>query len=392
MSGDLPRQPSAPPPLAEQTTADDATIVSGFVEKGARVVHLQFFVWKVSNISTVDQTFQCRFNLRASYSEEKSKLQHSQDLPQWDGTCFPFKPQLRFTSMLEESEREEWWRVTGDDFNKEASPGNLDAVSSDRVWVHQNLRVSGLFEETFELRKFPLDVQSLHISITSRWDASALVLRFSEVQRSSVSANAIISQLFQMRRPRLLAYDSDAWASGRDLSLLSRPEESRTGVRYCRAHISLTLKRHASYYAWNIVTMQLLIGLANFATFVIEPADVADRLATIITLILASAAFKFVTTSMLPETPYVTIIDELNYFVILQQAVILVLVCIFFKAGLTSASDDDMLALVMLCAFGAFLVLYSMRFLLAHSQRESLLRGIDAAYERYFSDVSQLEC
>ena len=56
--------------------------------------------------------------------------------------------------------------------------------------------------------------------------------------------------------------------------------------------------------------------------------------------------------------------------------------------------DDDMLALVMLCAFGAFLVLCSTRcasFLLEHSQRESLLRGIDAAYERYFSDVSQLE-
>ena len=68
------------------SAADDATIVSGFVEKGARVVNLQFFVWKVSNISTVDQTFQCRFNLRASYSEEKSKLQHSQDLPQWGGS------------------------------------------------------------------------------------------------------------------------------------------------------------------------------------------------------------------------------------------------------------------------------------------------------------------
>ena len=384
MPGALPRQPSALTP--DEQTADDRTILSHLVEQGARVVHLQFFVWKVSHISSVDQTFQCRFNLRASYSEDKSKLQHSQELPQWTGECFPFKPQLRFTSMLhEESEREEWWRVTGADFNKDVQPGALDAVASDRVWVHHNLRIFGLFEETFELRNFPLDLQSLHISVTSSWDASALVLRFSEVQRSSVSANATTSQLFEMRRPQLLAYDSEAWVGGRNLALLSRPEESRTGVRYCRAHIALTLKRHASYYVWNIVTMQMLIGLANFATFVIEPTDVADRLATIITLILASAAFKFVTTSMLPETPYVTIIDELNYFVILQQAVILVLVCVFAKAGLTSASTDNMLALVMLCIFGAFICAYSARFLRAHSQRESLLRGIDAAYEWYFA-------
>ena len=63
--------------------------------------------------------------------------------------------------------------------------------------------------------------------------------------------------------------------------------------------------------------MQILIGLANFATFAIPPDDVSGRLGVIITLILASAAFKFVATSMLPETPYITVIDELNYAVLL---------------------------------------------------------------------------
>ena len=68
MPGALPRQPSALTP--DEQTADDSTILSHLVEQGARVVHLQFFVWKVSHISSVDQTFQCRFNLRASYSED----------------------------------------------------------------------------------------------------------------------------------------------------------------------------------------------------------------------------------------------------------------------------------------------------------------------------------
>lgn len=94
---------------------------------------------------------------------------------------------------------------------------------------------------------------------------------------------------------------------------------------------------------------------------------------------------------MLPETPYVTIIDELNYFVILQQAVILVLVCILLlqgRAHVAKRRRDARARHAVRIRIGAFIVLYSMRFLLAHSQRESLLRGIDAAYERYFPDAA----
>jgi|LauGreDrversion4_1035100.scaffolds.fasta_scaffold51869_1 hypothetical protein len=378
----FPRQPSISRVSVEQD--DDAKAIAGFVEQGARIVHLQFFVWKVSHISSVEQTFQCRFNLRASYAEEAVKLNRTEVMTQWDASCFTFKPQLRFTSLLEEvSEREEWWRVTGDNFAKEVSPADLGDLS-DKVWVHQNMRISGLFEEKFELRSFPLDLQFLHISITSSWDTSQLALRFSELQRSSVSANASISQLFDMHKPRLLAFDSGQWVHGQDLALLSMPEESRTGVRYCRAHIALTLKRHATYYVWNIGTMQLLICLAGYSTFAIEPEAVSDRLANIITLILASAAFKFVTTSMLPETPYVTIIDELNYFVLAQQAFILLFVSVFARAGLTAQSVDDVFALAMVASLGGFLLLYLIRVFHAHSKRERLLEAINEAYERYY--------
>ena len=43
---------------------DEPSLIAGAVAAGARVVHLQFFVWKVSNISNVEQTFQAKLNLR----------------------------------------------------------------------------------------------------------------------------------------------------------------------------------------------------------------------------------------------------------------------------------------------------------------------------------------
>ena len=256
------------------------------------MLHLQFFIWKVSNIDTVSQSFSCRLNLRASYEENAAKLKRPDESQQWSAACFAWRPQLRFFNLLEEtSQREEWWRVTGSDFNKELPAANSAAFQDGSVWVHQNIRVSGVFEELFELRAFPLDLQHLHISVTSSWDVGCAVLRFSEMQRSSVSANASVSQLFCMASPRLIAYDSD-WVPGRDLPLLSRAEESRTGARYPRAHIALVMTRHSTYYVWNILTMQVLIAVSNFSTFVIDPEDAAGRLSLIITLILASAAFS----------------------------------------------------------------------------------------------------
>ena len=87
---------------------------------------------------------------------------------------------------------------------------------------------------------------------------------------------------------------------------------------------------------------------------------------------------------MLPETPYVTIIDELNYFVLAQQAFILLFVSVFARAGLTAQSVDDVFALAMVASLGGFLLLYLIRVFHAHSKRERLLEAINEAYERYY--------
>lgn len=168
----------------------------------------------------------------------------------------------------------------------------------------------------------------LHITVTSSWDHSQVALKFSEYQTSSISEKASVSQVWRMHYPRLLAFDMPStgprdpvgWSSDNDLPLLSLAEESRTGKTYCRAHIGLVLARNAEYYVYNILTMQGLIAIANMSTFAIHGDDISGRLGVLLTLILASAAFKIVTTDKLPETPYITIIDEFTYFVLGQQA------------------------------------------------------------------------
>lgn len=373
------------------STQSDAAIIESMAGTQQRIVNLQFFVWKVTKISTVEQSFECQLNVRASYREEVSNLPFADTERQWRSDMFKWKPQLRLLNLLEETrDREEWWRVTlGDEgSSQEISPADRGKVAgmgtSSSVWVHQNLRVQGVFEELFELRQFPIDLQQLHITITSAWDVRHVALRFSDVQRSSISGRASVSQLFRMHAPRLIAYDSTDWTAGEDLALLSRSEESRTGAQYCRAHIGLMMTRQSAYYVWNILSMQALIAVANFSVFAIDPADVSDRLSLIITLILASAAFKFVTTSMLPETPYITIIDEFNYFVLLQQAVILIAVAAMSRAGWATPDADDALAKVLAASFGSFVVFYVARFVALLRARQARVDEVEAAFDARF--------
>ena len=45
----------------------DNRIIQQFAKNGARVVELQFYIRRLTRINTVDQSFECSFNLRASY-------------------------------------------------------------------------------------------------------------------------------------------------------------------------------------------------------------------------------------------------------------------------------------------------------------------------------------
>lgn len=128
---------------------DEPSLIASAVELGARVVHLQFFVWKVSMISNVEQTFQAKLNLRASYEEDPRNLRVVETEKQWRPNMFPWHPQLRFFNMQSLEDRDEWWRVTTEDFACELDFAAAKAAQSS-VWVHQNLMVRGTFEEMFE--------------------------------------------------------------------------------------------------------------------------------------------------------------------------------------------------------------------------------------------------
>ena len=294
----------------------------------------QFFVWRVSDLNPVAQTFSVLINLQVSFqetdpafknailsttAEEANGIKSVFRKPGWKRGDFPWVPAVRVFNCIEEKQHEEWWRVTTGDFSKSLWPGEdrtLFDQNAEQVWVHHNMRLQLVLEECWELQNFPFDLQQLHITLTTQHPYShssfwknmdthkdyglpkTAVMRFSQRQASSVSNTGFVSQTYAMHPPRLIAYDSD-WTVN-DLPLLSRASESRTGCQYSRLHIALVIERHSGYVMWNVVSMHSLILASSLSAYAIAPAEVANRTNVPITLILAAAAFKLVTTSMLP--------------------------------------------------------------------------------------------
>merc|ERR1712085_103115 len=60
-----------------------------------------------------------------------------------------------------------------------------------------------------------------------------------------------------------------------------------------------------------------VISLLSLTTFSVPPEETGDRLAMNITLLLTAVAFKYTTSSYLPQISYMTLVDKFNMFCML---------------------------------------------------------------------------
>lgn len=264
------------------------------------------------------------------------------------GSCF--NPQIRFTNCMEwnEDEHAEWFRVVSHKVNSgsdiwepyqrlsikevkdmQENNSSMNNISNTKVRIVWAQRVQGWFEEDFEMKKFPFDVQHLHIGVTSRWDHKKVGISYDKYTPSTVSSQALTSQTWEMCAPRIMSFRDD-W-SKRSLPLLTEKTDSATAAQYCMAYFALTTARHSGFVMKNVMLIMTMVGFFSFAAFALDPLSLSNRQSVILTLVLTTVAFKYVTMSMMPEIPYLTMLDTVTYGCFLLQALMLLFICIIAK-------------------------------------------------------------
>jgi len=366
--------------MISEEIADNRHFVAELTEGKStrREVEISFFVWNINEIDIVNQRFSVRFNMYASWVEDTKNIQVPEGSARFEEFMF-WNPQLRFTNLFESDsdEHEAWYRVFGHDSTSSAGikASEMNSYEGDRVRIMYCQRLQGVFHEGFELHNFPFDLQHLHIGVTTSWDHDAVAISFDNKKLTRVSSAALTSQTWNLACPRLMSYKDD-WDE-KSLPLLSQSTDSATGVRYCRAYLALTITRRPNFIMWNVMVIMTLVGFFSFATYALEPEELGDRQAVVLTLVLTTVAYKYVTTSMMPEISYVTMMDVVIYSCMFLQAFMMLGICISANIYDPNRTFDFMSAGFLFIGWFAILIWFAIRSIYLSKSRSKYIYRCD---------------
>eukprot|EP00041_Stephanoeca_diplocostata_P026015 m.693544 g.693544 ORF g.693544 m.693544 type:complete len:390 (+) comp22873_c0_seq13:170-1339(+) len=155
-----------------------------------------------------------------------------------------------------------------------------------------------VLDEKLELQRFPFDRQIF--TVTSEWiDAELVPWDSNELPPSTFPESDETVEIVSIS-------ESALWKLCRgkvESEFLSNDGQSRL-------EIELFMERYSSYYIWNFVVVLFTLVVAAPTDIVISLDDVQDRFAFIVALVLTAVAFKFVTSTMVPKTAYLTYLDK----------------------------------------------------------------------------------
>ena len=237
--------------------------------------------------------------------EPESKLV---DVTSWE-SMFPYikplrahkywTPRLQFGNVIELTDREEWVRVyTHHNESRTLLPFPV---------VCYRMRALGTFRERFELQGFPFDAQDLQIVFRSAHEVGSSrehpPLRL--VRNSSPQYQAVVPHGHFILRDEY----SMALYQGMH-SDLSAPQLSSSRRRYPQVTIAMKIVRIPTFYIYSVILpMSVFVGL-GFLVLLLDPGQLHDRLSIVLSLLLATVAYKTYLSERIPVCNYLTFLDK----------------------------------------------------------------------------------
>ena len=180
-----------------------------------------------------------------------------------------------------------------------------------------NLAWVACFKESFELRNFPFDAQTLNIDLRqasgATWDNYDLVVCGVQFHRDAI--------------------EQPEWT-------VLTPKIERCS--HMQTKIELRVKRMAQYYVTNVIGILAMLTLLVLTVFAVPVDDLADRMGIVLTLLLTAVAFKFVVADTVPKVGYST---QLDRYMLLNMAFLffsaLVCTAVFLVKYYNEADEEE---------------------------------------------------
>ncbi|MGC1344012.1 MAG: hypothetical protein WA854_16895 [Candidatus Binataceae bacterium] len=162
--------------------------------------------------------------------------------------------------------------------------------------VRYSERSSAQLSNTFHLRTFPFDRQTLEILIHPSISEEQIVEFTAENGAEAISAE-----------PRVYQSLAQWTIVGTNASVEQVPGlggESLSEIRF-----TLTIARRFNFYIWKVFLPLLLMVMLSWTVFWIDPTELSSQVQISVTTILTVIAFAFAIQANLPKVPYLTFID-----------------------------------------------------------------------------------
>jgi len=179
------------------------------------------------------------------------------------------------------------------------------------TWFYR-IRYRGVFRQTYDLRRFPFDIQTMQIDVRLK-SACRLTHLAWNLDGSAINCD-----------PRAVSEEFWLLKSAVEPAYLPSFKFGKLGGYDPEARIKLIVKRKPAFWATSYGLLNSFVCTLMFATFAI-PADTVDgRIGAAFTLVLTMTATKYLMMEKLPPISYHTLLDNHIY------------VCSFFLFGLTA--------------------------------------------------------
>mmetsp|Transcript_22890 Transcript_22890/g.36751 ORF Transcript_22890/g.36751 Transcript_22890/m.36751 type:complete len:449 (+) Transcript_22890:30-1376(+) len=316
-----------------QEVTDDMFIAEGV----PREIGSMVFVFRVSDVNLVAQTFFADFGLEFQWQCTKNEYERfCADPANYVPDVAPTQGDLVFLNgdiadiQLTTKHGNQGFHIA-----TVGSKGNFGETFGDKIRCPvMNLCyyvVKGTFTESFELQSFPFDVQDLQISIKLMSDVSRAILTPTQIQFKGDYAGYVLLKYsplgeYKVHTP-ILEYD-----------LL------KTFVTQSSLNVRMKVERKYENYIWKIYLTAFITTASTLFCWSMDPVDdLSDRLGFVVTLLLTAVAFQFVVSTELPKLPYLTLLDEyiVLSFVFLFLVMIMIGVAPLAGDSATYDGEDD---------------------------------------------------
>lgn len=241
-------------------------------------VYINISYSKIHDIDTINQRFQAEVIIESKWYDSSIKTDNFDEKKIW-------KPELYIENGIKDVREEVAYHLIQND--------------EKRNNVCEIRKVTGIFYENLELQDFPLDVQDLTITVTTKKpgdEVNFLVLQ--DAEKNIKISNTLDKSMWRMHNVMLTQ------------NIIITREYTHCIMQYPAIKVSAKVFRLPRFFYYNAILPILLVTLASLAPFVVDIKIPQSRLPATCTLMLTSVSLRWTIGRLLPTVSYLTSLDK----------------------------------------------------------------------------------